>query len=487
LIKFRVDVDYPYPSRIKSFISTATDFPTSKKYLKNSKILAKMFNNSTEELRVYWFFTTKTLPDKELMNMLNNAKHEIALHLVNQPLAELRIAKKITKRKIKYYTTHGTANILTRLIWKRWKKKFPKIPKDFPLKSFHQYPTLPLDSLCYRYSPSIAFRNAKENLNKGKILEIHPEWLFQKGKINRRGPYYNTLIQILKIDNDIKYLAKRKKISFTIARDSREYAIDIFPDTTYIENLKNFDVDVFTFIKRNWLHSSINSKNTWKIGDDNIAILHLTNYTYWWNTMRKKTRNMVRKAEKNAVVTCKAIPNTALAKGIWMIYNETPIRQNRAFPHYGKKLKNVSNKVLLSTDHIFVGSYFENKLVGFVDLILGENIAIISQLLSLQKYWNKAINNSLIAKTVEVCIDFKVEWIMYGRIGNHPSLDKFKYNNGFKKFSLTRYYLPLSLKGKIAIKMGLHRNSKDLIPKKMLNFLLPIYNWISRFKNKLGR
>ncbi len=303
MIKFRVDVDYPYPSRIKSFISTATAFPTSKKYLKNSKILAKMFNNSTEELRVYWFFTTKTLPDKELMNMLNNAKHEIALHLVNQPIAELRIAEKITKRKIKYYTTHGTANILTRLIWKRWKTKFPKIPKDFPLKSFHQYPTLPLDSLCYRYSPSIAFLNTKENLNKGKILEIHPEWLFQKGKINRRGPYYNTLIQILKIDNDIKYLTKRKKINFIIARDSREYAIDIFPDTTYIENLKNFDIDVFTFIKRNWLHSSINSKNTWKIGDDNIAILHLTNYTDWWNTIGKKTRNMVRKAEKNSVVT----------------------------------------------------------------------------------------------------------------------------------------------------------------------------------------
>ena len=140
MIKFRVDVDYPYPSRIRSFVSTAIAFQTSRDYLKSSKILARMFNESSEELRVYWFFTTKTLPDKELLNLLNNAKHEIALHLVNFPSSELKIVEEITNRKIKYYTTHGTVNMLTRLIWRRWKAKFPEIPKDFPVKSFHQYP-----------------------------------------------------------------------------------------------------------------------------------------------------------------------------------------------------------------------------------------------------------------------------------------------------------------------------------------------------------
>jgi len=478
-------VDYPYPSRIRSFISTAIAFQTSRDYLKNSKILARMFNESSEEQRVYWFFTTKTLPDKELLNLLNNAKHEIGLHLVNFPSSELKIVEEITNRKIKYYTTHGTVNILTRLIWRRWKAKFPEIPKDFPVKSFHQYPTLPLDSLCYRQSPGRAQRVIKENLSKGKILEIHPLWLFQKGKINRRGPYYNTLRQLLKVDNDIPYLAKRKKFNLTIARDSREYATDIFPTEPYIKKLKDLGLDVFTFIKRNWLNSVINPEKTWVAVADNIAILHITNYDDWWNAIGKKTRNMVRKAEKNEVVTCKATPNYTLAKGILLIYNETPIRQNRYFPHYGTKLKNISRKVLSSKDHIFIGSYFESKLVGFVDLIIGENIAIISQLLSLKEHWNKAINNSLIAKTVEVCISCQVEWLMYGRMGNHPSLDKFKNKIGFKKLSVTRYYLPLSTKGKIAMKMGLHQNLKDIIPKKLLYLLLPIYNWISRAKIKL--
>jgi hypothetical protein len=42
------------------------------------------------------------------------------------------------------------------------------------------------------------------------------------------------------------------------------------------------------------------------------------------------------------------------------------------------------------------------------------------------------------------------KWIMYGRKGNHPTLDNFKQNNGCVKFELTRYYVLLTRKGKIA-------------------------------------
>jgi hypothetical protein len=485
LIKFRVDVDYPYPSRIKSFISTAITFQTSKDYLKNSKILAKMFNESSEELKVYWFFTSQTLPDKELMSLLNSKKHEIALHLVNLPSTELKIAEEITNKKINYYTTHGTSNMLTRLLWRRWKAKFPKIPTGFPLKSFHQYPTLPFDSLCYNHSSGLALQIAKENSSKGKILEIHPDWLFQKGKINQRGPYYYALRQLLQVDNDIKYIVKRKKVNFIIANDSREYAIDILPNRTYIETLKNLGVDVFTFIKRNWLHSVTEPEKPWITENDNVAIIQLTNYNNWWNSIGKKTRNMVRKAKKNDVNTCEVTPNNTFVKGIWSIYNETPIRQNRYFPHYGKKLKNISETILTSKNHIYIGSYFENNLVGFVDLILGENIAIISQLLSLQEHWNKGVNNSLIAKTIEICIKYRVKWLMYGRIGNHPSLDRFKQNNGFTRFSITKYCITLTTKGKLAVKLGLHKELRDRLPDSIKYSLIPIYNWASRVKTKL--
>ena len=94
------------------------------------------------------------------------------------------------------------------------------------------------------------------------------------------------------------------------------------------------------------------------------------------------------------------------------------------------------------------------------------------------------MNNALIAKAVEVCADKKVEWIMYGRIGNHPSLDRFKENNNFNRFPLTRYYLPITNKGKFAMKLGLHRELKDTLPQAMKSRLFPLYNWVSRTKMK---
>lgn len=442
-----------------------------------------MFNDSKEEIKVYWFFTIKTLPDRELLTMLDNSKHEIALHIINSPYYELKLVEKITKQEIKYYTIHGTSNLLSRVLWRRWKNRYPTIPKNFFPQSFHQYPTLPFDALCYRHPVSIAYKIAQENIIKRKIIEIHPEWLFQKGKINRRGAYYQTLKKLLKTDKEMKYLSKRKKIFVTIARDSREYELDIFPDKSYIKKLKDLNIDIFTFIERKWSRSNLSSKKKWINTIDNIAMLQLTNFDSWWKKIGKKTRNMVRKAKKSGVITCISTPNNTLAKGIWIIYNETPIRQNRPFPHYGTNFKKIENLLSLK-NHIFIGSYFENELIGFVDLIVGENMAIISQILSLKKHWDKAINNALIAKTVEVCLENQVKWVMYGRIGNHPSLDKFKQNIGFEQLVLMRYYIVLSLKGKIATKLGFHQDIKDVLPQRIITLLLPFYNWFNKVKMK---
>ena len=69
-----------------------------------------------------------------------------------------------------------------------------------------------------------------------------------------------------------------------------------------------------------------------------------------------------------------------------------------------------------------------------------------------------------------------------GELGNHPSLDTFKQNNGFAKFSLTRYYVPLTTKGRIAVRLGLHRDMKDALPQSVKYPLIPLFNWVSRNK-----
>ena len=101
------------------------------------------------------------------------------------------------------------------------------------------------------------------------------------------------------------------------------------------------------------------------------------------------------------------------------------------------------------------------------------------------KHFDKAVNNALIAKAVEICADRGLAWLMYGRIGNHPSLDAFKQNNGFTKFSLLRYYVPVTRNGQLALRLGLHRNLKDVLPDGVKSFLFPLFNWVSRIKQKL--
>ena len=484
MIKLRIDVDYPYPSRLRSFIYTALNTHARKDYLKNSKILARMINESPKEVKAYWFFTLKTIPDRELLNVLNEEKHEVALHLVNHPYAELKLLENATGRKIRYYTIHGTSRLLGRIIWKRWKTKAPSIPQDFPVQSFHQFPTLSFDARCYAKGTVKAVEIAEDSIAQGKLLEIHPEWLFQRGTINHRGPYYSALRTLLNVDEELKKLAVRKKFFFKLARDTREYEKDVLPTEDFAGKLKDTGVDIFTFIERKWLHTTPRPPKNWKKAGDNIAILQIHGCDEWWKNIGKKTRNMVRKAEKTGVTTKVVEPDAELAEGIWKIYNETPVRQGRSFPHYGVPLKIVKRRVFSSGNRTFIGAYLEEELVGFIQLVYGDQIAIVSQILSLQKHWDKAVNNALVAKAVEVCAAQQVNWLMYGRMGNHPSLDRFKQNNGFTRLALTRYYVPLTSKGRAAIKLGLHREFKDALPQRIKYFLIPIYNWISRTKAK---
>ena len=488
MIKLRIDVDYPYPSRLQSFLFTVLNSKTSKNYLKNSKIIAKMVNESPKEVKAYWFFTPQTTPDRELLELLLPSRHEVALHVANNAYPELELLEKATKRKVKYYTVHGTARLLARLMWRRkiW-EAIAQIPDGFPLKSFYDFPTIGLDLVCYVNLTAQAVKIAENSIAKGEVLHVHPEWLFQRGALNHRGPYYETLRTILEVDKELEGLLTRKKGFARIAgyADTKEYERDFVPTEGFMEKLRERGVDIFTFIEREWCCNVPNPLGNWLKTEDNIGLLRVNTYSEWWNSNGKKTRNMVRKAEKSGVKTVVVEPDEKLAEGIWKIYNETPIRQERAFPHYGISLASVKSGVLSARNCTFIGAFFQDELAGFIQLVHGDNVAIISQILSLQKYWDKAVNNSLVAKAVEVCAASQIQWVMYGRMGNHPSLDSFKQSNGFTKFSLTRYYIPLTRKGIAATALGLHRDFKDTLPQWLKNPLFPVFNWVSRTKMKI--
>jgi hypothetical protein len=487
MIKLRIDVDYPYPSRAKSFLYIALRIKSAKNkdYLRNACIIAKMVNDSSNPVMVYWFFTPFTIPDKKLLDLLDPKKHEVALHVANKPIEEWKNLEKKTNRQVKYYTIHGTQRLLARLLWGRKLYQAQAIiPSDFPLTSFHDFVTMSLDRERYLRGYRDVIDGIKVWIDQEVVMSIHPEWLFESSKKTQRGPYYDVLKNIFEVDSDLDTVSIRKTISVRIGRDFREYYKNIYPTDDFLFKLKMRKIDIFTFIERKWCCAIANPPSTWVKTDDNIGLLEIKDYLTWWNAIGKKTRNMVRKAEKDGVKVSVVPQNYNLAEGIWKIYNETPIRQGRAFPHYGESRELIGANMYAEKNSTFIGAYIREELVGFIQMLHGDKIAILSNILSMQRHWDKSVNNALLAKAVEVCVANGERWLMYGRIGNHPSLDKFKDNNGFIKYPITRYYAPITSKGKLAIKMGLHRELKDAMPNSIKYLLLPAVNWVSRTKTK---
>ncbi len=489
MIKLRLDVDYPYASRAKSFLYVALRIKDkrSKNYLKNARIIAKMVNESPKQIMAYWFFTPYTIPDKRLLDLLNVERHEVALHLVNNPYAEWKILENETGRTIKHYSIHGTPRRLMQMLWRRKRgQKQAQVPSDFPLKSFHDYVNNSLDSVRFLKEYDETMKDAQEWMSEGHVLTMHPEWLFQQGKRSKRGPFYDVLKDLLDVDRELEPLRVRKKGFINLAHNSTEYEQDITPTEPYLEKLRERGVDVFTFLDRKWCCPISNPSSTWKREDDNVAMLEITNYDTWWQGIGKKTRNMVRRAEKAGVKVAVAEPNDKFIEGVWKIYNETPIRQGRAFPQYGQTLQSVAwNVHHFEKQSTYVGASLGDELVGFTQVLFGDRIAIVSQILSMQKYWDKSLNNATLAKAVEATAQRGEKWLMYGRIGNHPSLDRFKESNGFKKFPINRYYVPLTGKGNVAINLGLHQDVKDALPEWAKAVAIPVFNWVSSIKVKV--
>ncbi len=192
MIKLRIDVDYPYTSRAKSFLYIALRIKSSRgnDYLRNARIMAQMINESHKEVRAYWFFTPYTIPDKRLLDFLDPKKHEVALHVVNKPFEEWKTLQEKTNRKVQYYTIHGTERKLARLLWGRKPNQSQvAIPADFTLKSFHDEPplTMSLDRERYLRGYEQVVKQVHDWINQGVVMSMHPEWLFEARQKTQRG------------------------------------------------------------------------------------------------------------------------------------------------------------------------------------------------------------------------------------------------------------------------------------------------------------
>lgn len=233
--------------------------------------------------------------------------------------------------------------------------------------------------------------------------------------------------------------------------------------------------DIFTFDQK---LPNIEPKFNFYFEWDNLAVIEIKSFEYWWTKqIGNDARRRVRKAEKQGVAT-KTVPfSDEFVSGIKQIYDETPIRQRKAFWHYNKTFSEVKadNASFLERSD-FIGAYLGDELIGFTKIIYIDCWAVLIQLISKLKYKDKGPANALVAKAVEICAEKGIRFLtygayIYGRKGA-DSLTDFKRHNGFVKIDYPRYYVPLTAKGKIALSCGFHKSIIEILPIYLVDILL---------------
>ena len=250
-----------------------------------------------------------------------------------------------------------------------------------------------------------------------------------------------------------------------IASLEQEWYEDVEDPQLLISELRKAETrpDILTFWQR---LPDTEPKYSYTAEPDAIAALPIRSYSFWWDKQIDcKTRNMVRKSQKKGVTVRMVSFDDELIQGMTSIFNETPIRQGRRFLHYGKDFETVKREFsrFLFREEIF-GAYVGEELVGFIMLADAGRYAYLGQIISKIARRDLAPNNALLAKAVERCAEKGIPYLAYA-LWLEDGLGGFKRSNGFERFDLPRYFVPLTPKGKLALKLGFHRGWKGAVPK----------------------
>lgn len=231
--------------------------------------------------------------------------------------------------------------------------------------------------------------------------------------------------------------------------------------------------DIFTFAQK--LPDTL-PKYQYTMEWDNVAAIRIVSFSDWWNNrVSSYLRKDVRKAAKLGVVVRPVPFDDGFVQGIMEIYDETPVRQGRPFWHYkeGFHAVKVGNATYLERAD-FLGAFWRKELIGFLKIVYVGHIARLMQIISKDAHRDKRPMNALIAKAVEVCEAKGCSHLTYGKYRYSQGADSvtaFKHRNGFEEILVPRYYIPLTTKGRLALRLRLHRGARELVPDPVLRSL----------------
>jgi hypothetical protein len=252
------------------------------------------------------------------------------------------------------------------------------------------------------------------------------------------------------------------------------------PDS-FITKLKesNLKADLFTFAQR---PPEITPKYDYHRDWDNWAAIPTACFEDWWESLSQVSRKNVRRAGRRGVVVKAISFDDDLVKGVHRIYNSIQIRDGRLFWHYGQDVDSVRRSLATYLNRSeFIGAYLGEELIGFLKMVYVDDTATIFHIISMDEHYDKRPQNALIAKAAEVCGQKSVSHLIYGKFiyGNkrRSSLVEFKRRNGFQQVNFPRYYIPLTPRGELFVRLRLYRGVSGLLPEPILYLALSCRDW----------
>ena len=306
-----------------------------------------------------------------------------------------------------------------------------------------------------------------------------------RGQTEIRIKGVSTLVPSLQIDGRA-VITGGKWLKTAVIHDEELLEDETLTDAdSFISQLKRsgLSADIFTFSQR-LPHTA--PKFSYHVEWDNFAVIPITTYSDWFkNRIESSVQRAIRKAAKTGIEVRVAQLDDEFIQGIVNINNESPIRQGRAFWHYQKSFEAMKHENSTYADrNEFIGAYYQGEIIGYIRIVYVDKVASILQLLTMTKHYDKRPANALIAKAVELCEQKGMSHLMYcNYVYKDPksSLTEFKKRSGFEQLLLPRYYIPLTLKGEIALKLGLHQGLVNQIPEPLVRLLLQIRGfWYGR-------
>jgi len=264
-------------------------------------------------------------------------------------------------------------------------------------------------------------------------------------------------------------VVKGRLVRIASVHDEEWLESEVSNPEVYISQLKsgvNPRADLFTFTQKptcatprfDYAHDLVS-----------VAVAKVADYKTWWESLPQETRKNVRRAYKRGVTIQSKAFDDDVVRGIQEVQNETPERQGKPYPHYGKTLEQVRRDHSGFVDRSdFICAYVNEEFIGFCKVVYRGDIASILQLNSKIAHYDKRPSNALLAKAIELCSSRGMSHLVYGRFnyGNKgdSSLREFKVRNGFYEIPTPRYYVPLTTWGRVAAGMKLYRGAMAFLP-----------------------